>query len=599
MIKLYFKNNFWGYFNFYYRLAGKGLLFYLILSVLISAIDGIGLAMFIPLLQFVGSNKKEASSEESLGSLRYLIDFIESFGMGLTVTSILLVLIGMFVFKGLLKFIQLTYYAKLRQSVLKKIRFELIQNLQALSYTGFLKMDAGKIQNTFTAEVNRLFLSMTSYFNAAQYFFMLSTYIVLAFIANYKFALCVAVGSVLSNFIYRNLYKRTKSASIEISKKAIETNSFLIQTVHYFKYLKSTNTFSKYVGKLKNVIDGYEKINRKMGNMKAIALSVKEPVIIIIVSLVIILQTELLDIGFDTILWSLLLFYRSLSLLGQVQNDWQAFIENIGGMFAVRKSCEEMVEAREISGSVPFEPMKNQLQLKNVDLYYGKVQALKKINISVPVKHTIALVGESGSGKTTIANVIAGLFVPSKGEVLVDDTPLMQINLDSYRNRIGYISQESVIFNDNIYNNITFWAEPTEENVNRFNKIIEIASLKEFINSQPDKELTRLGDNGLLISGGQKQRISIARELYKDCDILILDEATSALDSETEKIIQENIEKLHGRYTVILIAHRLSTIKNADIIYLIDEGKNSASGSFEEMINISPRFRKMVSLQGV
>ena len=182
---------------------------------------------------------------------------------------------------------------------------------------------------------------------------------------------------------------------------------------------------------------------------------------------------------------------------------------------------------------------------------------------------------------------------------MIDDISLSEYDLNSYRSKIGYISQESVIFNDNIFNNITFWAEPTPENIAKFQNVLEQASLAEFVNALPDKEQTSLGDNGLLISGGQKQRISIARELYKDCDILILDEATSALDSETERIIQENIEKLHGSYTMIVIAHRLSTIKEADIIYLLENGKVSASGTFHEMINTSSRFKKMVSFQTV
>ena len=165
------------------------------------------------------------------------------------------------------------------------------------------------------------------------------------------------------------------------------------------------------------------------------------------------------------------------------------------------------------------------------------------------------------------------MLTPENGKVLIDGIALTQYNLDSYRSKIGYISQDSVIFNDDLYNNITFWAEPTPENEKRFWEVIKMASLEEFVKNQPDKEKTRLGDNGILISGGQKQRISIAREMYKKVEILILDEATSALDSETEHIIQENIENLHGQYTMIVIAHRLSTIRNVDTIYLLDKGK--------------------------
>jgi subfamily B ATP-binding cassette protein MsbA len=125
-----------------------------------------------------------------------------------------------------------------------------------------------------------------------------------------------------------------------------------------------------------------------------------------------------------------------------------------------------------------------------------------------------------------------------------------------------------------------------------------MASLNAFVDALPDKEETRLGDSGILISGGQRQRISIARELYKETEVLIFDEATSALDSETEKIIQDNIDQLHGNRTIVIIAHRLSTIKGADTIYLLEKGKVTASGSFEEMVSKSTRFQKMVSLQG-
>jgi subfamily B ATP-binding cassette protein MsbA len=156
-----------------------------------------------------------------------------------------------------------------------------------------------------------------------------------------------------------------------------------------------------------------------------------------------------------------------------------------------------------------------------------------------------------------------------------------------------------VIFNDDIYNNITFWSEKTEKNIKKFWEVVEMTSLKTFISLQAEKEETRLGDNGILISGGQKQRISIARELFKEAEILILDEATSALDSETEHIIQENIDNLHGQYTIIVIAHRLSTIKNVNRIYLLDKGNIITSGDFETMLNASDKFKRMVNLQGL
>ena len=154
-----------------------------------------------------------------------------------------------------------------------------------------------------------------------------------------------------------------------------------------------------------------------------------------------------------------------------------------------------------------------------------------------------------------------------------------------------------MIFNDSIFNNVTFWQEKSEENKEKFRQTIEKVSLSEFVNELPEKENTQLGNNGILISGGQKQRISIARELYKDVELLILDEATSALDTETERHIKNNIDLLQGQTTLIIIAHRLSTIKNVDMIYLLDKGKIIASGDFDSLVKNSEKFRKMVELQ--
>ncbi|HVX50614.1 MAG TPA: ABC transporter ATP-binding protein [Chitinophagaceae bacterium] len=570
---------------------------YLFLSVVISFMDGVGLAMFIPLLQFV--TDKSGSNAQSLGHLHYLVGFMQSIGLQLNVRSVLLIVISLFCLKGCFKFVQLAYYARLRQLFIRKVRYNLIEGLQGLSYSAFLTMDAGKIQNTLTTDVARLFQTMAYYFSAAQTFVMLLNYILLAFLANYQFALLVCVGSIISNIVYKRIYRATKEASIEISNKGSDFNGFLIQSIHYFKYLKSTNTFPVYSNKLTAVVSKTESINRKIGNLKALAVSSKEPVIITIVCIVILVQIQWLGTAMNTVLLSLLLFYRALSSLVSLQNDWQGFIENSGGMDAVATMADEMEHYREINGTMQIKTIRSGIVLQNVLFSYGKTKVLKGINMVIPIKKTIALVGESGAGKTTIANLIAGLITAQHGDVLVDNIPVRDMKLESFRSKIGYISQESVVFNDTIFNNITFWAERTPSNIARFNEVVEMASLSNFIAALPEKEATKMGDFGILISGGQKQRVSIARELFKEAEILIFDEATSALDSETEKIIQNNIQRLHGLRTVILIAHRLSTIKEADIIYLCENGKITASGSFEEIVLTSSRFKKMVELQGI
>ncbi len=598
-MKLKFKNNFWGYFNFYYGVTGNRIWVYIFLSICVGFLDGMGLAMFMPLLQAAGGGSATGggTTKEDHGAMANFTHFIQSIGFPLTINVVLVLMVILFFAKGVIKFVQLNYGVSIQHSFMRKVRFVLIDRLQGLTYKGFLKLDAGRIQNTLVTETQRLFQTMVFYFNAIQAMVMLLSYIALAFLANWQFAFLVASGAALSNFVYRKIQKETKKASLEVSKKGNDFNGYLIQAINHFKYLKSTGYFISFRKKINSVIVQTENLNKKMGFYAAFTTSSREPLIIIIVAIVIYIQINLIGSKLPSILLSLLLFYRALMSLMQVQNYWQFFVQNIGSMETIASLANEMAEVQEDHQPAAMPVIKDGFELKNLEFSYGTNRVLNGINLKIEKNKTIALVGESGSGKTTLANIFSGLIPPDNGEILIDSQPLTNFDIDSYRSKIGYISQEAVIFNDDLYNNITFWAEPTEANLKRFWEIVELASLTDFVKAQPNQEHTMLGDNGLLISGGQKQRISIARELYKDIEILIMDEATSALDSETERVIKENMEKLYGSYTMIIVAHRISTIKNADVIYLLNNGNVTASGTFNELVDKSDQFKYIVSLQ--
>ena len=235
--------------------------------------------------------------------------------------------------------------------------------------------------------------------------------------------------------------------------------------------------------------------------------------------------------------------------------------------------------------------------MQKVDFYYGETPILKKIDLEIQKNESVAFVGESGCGKSTLVNLIVGLLPEDEGIIQVDGRPLKSLSKVTYQERIGYVSQDTVVFNDTLYNNVTLWATKNKQNLARFEKSMHQASLSNFIKELPKGMDTELGNNGINLSGGQKQRVSIARELYKDIDILILDEATSALDSETEKAIQESINALQGEYTLIIVAHRLATIRNVDKIVLLDKGEIVDIANFKKLADRQYRFRKMVELQ--
>ncbi|TFV97209.1 ABC transporter ATP-binding protein [Algoriphagus kandeliae] len=588
------------YFKFFFKYLRLNIFVLLFLSILVGLMDGFGLSLFIPLIQAAAADDfGYDSAAETLGDFGFLIKSIEPLGIPLSLSLILSFLVILFLFKGFFKYLEMFYRVLLQIKFVRKIRYELVDGLGKISYESFLKINGGRIQNTMSGEVNKVISAFGFYFNTMQGLVLLLVYIFLAFLSNFQFALMVSIGGYLTSFLFKVLYKKTRIASIEITEISHVFQSLLVQSIHFFKYLKATSYFNDFKSQLKGKINDVEKVQKRIGNYNAILISSREPIVIFIVVLVIWIQTKLLGASLTSIILSILFFYRALNYLLTVQTSWQGFVGQIGAVEAAKDLIQEFKTNEENLTNKPnLIQEKLGLHLKEVFFNYDNSKnILSSINLNIEPNKTYAFVGLSGGGKTSLVNLIIGLLSPKSGFFLVNGKSRGDYNLDSYRRKFGYITQEPVIFNDTIYNNVTFWASKTPENLKLFWEVLELAHLKSVVLESSLKEDTNLGDNGMLFSGGQKQRISIARELFKRCSILIFDEATSALDSETERIIQKNIESLKGKYTIIVIAHRLSTVKNADQLILLDKGEIISIGTFDEVYESSQAFQRMVNLQ--
>ena len=584
------------YFSYFRNIAGWHMYGYILVNLLVGLLDGLGLAMFIPLLG-IASGINTNTSDENSDVINFIVNLFDFAGVNVNLVNALLFMVIVFSIKGVFYYLRSVYFIKIRVKSVSLLRLNLIKNLNELSYSGFTKLEAGRIQNTMVGELGKVIGALMSFFVYLQHIIMLTTYIFLAFIANWQFAILVAIGGSLSNLFYKYINSYTKEKATLLSSKGNSFNAVLIQILHNFKYLKATNHYRLFSKKLVDNIGEQEKINLGVGKISSIGESLREPFTIVIITGVIIVQTSYLGESFSSILLSLLLFYRALGHLVSMQNSWNTFLSNSSGIDSFERLLADFKHYKEpLHYQEKIENI-DDICIKNISLSFRGKKAIDNISFSIKKNSSVAFVGESGAGKTTLANIISGLQAPDDGEIIIEGKSLYKTNLNSFRNHLGYITQEAVIFNDSIFNNITFWQGKSEENKEKFRQTIEKVSLSEFVNELPEKENTQLGNNGILISGGQKQRISIARELYKDAELLILDEATSALDTETERHIKNNIDLLQGQTTLIIIAHRLSTIKNVDMIYLLDKGKIIASGDFESLVKSSEKFRKMVELQ--
>lgn len=588
------------YFFFFYSFL-KGRAFIIIfLSFIIGGLDGIGLAFFIPLLQMAFNREAyEITKNET-----FLQEFIfNNFNFEPTLFNVFIIILILFSLKGVIKFFDSYLKVFWQEKITREIKLNNIALFKNLKYSGFLKIDIGKIQNTLTNEVIKISLAYKFYFKTLNFIILVFTYFLFSLKVDWRFTIIVLSGGIAISIFFKLLYKRTEKLSKKLVEEAHHYHKLLSEKVNLYKYLKSTGLLEKYINKMNKNTLIIEKTQKKLGLVESAVYGFKEPLVIIIIFMAILLYNQYFANTISNLMLNLLFIYRAFIFFMASQENWNLFLGYSGSIENLEYFENELKteqEEKETKKKIVHK-FKQQLLLKNVSFKYdtNKDYILKNISFEIKKNKSIAIVGPSGSGKTTLLNILTGLLSPSTGKVYFDEYELNNVAISSYRKLIGYIIQDSPIFNDTIYNNISFWDQKNSTNYTKFTEAIRESNIKEFVLDLPEKENALLGSNGINLSGGQKQRISIARELYKSPEILFMDEATSNLDTKTEAEIQKNIEKLKGNYTIITIAHRLATIKNADTIILLEQGQITGKGTYKDLIETSSSFRRMVELQSL
>jgi subfamily B ATP-binding cassette protein MsbA len=295
---------------------------------------------------------------------------------------------------------------------------------------------------------------------------------------------------------------------------------------------------------------------------------------------------------FFSFLTALLMLYAPIRDLSKVNLEVQ---EGIAAAIRVFELLDTQPEIKEEKDAIPLPPISKGIEFRKVSFKYDNEDVLKDISFYVNVGEVIAIVGTSGAGKTSLVNLLPRFYDVEEGEILIDGIDIRKVTLKSLRDQIGLVTQQTILFNDTVRNNIAYGSPNRSDE-----EVIEAAkaaNAHEFIKRLPNGYDTIIGEQGVRLSGGERQRISIARALLKNPPILILDEATSSLDSESEKEVQNALGRLMQGRTVFVIAHRLSTIRNAHRIIVLSEGKIVEEGTHDELINLNGEYRRLYELQ--
>ncbi|MCG7279688.1 ABC transporter ATP-binding protein/permease [Chryseobacterium taklimakanense] len=298
----------------------------------------------------------------------------------------------------------------------------------------------------------------------------------------------------------------------------------------------------------------------------------------------------------ETFLVFIAMFFQILEPAKKLSNAFSSIQGGLASLDRVSEVLDYDIKVEQVPNPKPISDLKEKIEFKNIGFHYDPDNViLKDFSLTIPKGKTVALVGQSGSGKTTVANLLARFYDVTEGEILIDGTNIKELHLEQYRHLLGMVTQESVLFNDSVYNNILMGRpEASKEEVIAASKI---ANADLFISQFPEGYDTNIGDDGGKLSGGQKQRVSIARAVLKNPPIMILDEATSALDTESERLVQDALEHMMENRTSLVIAHRLSTIQKADLIVVMERGNIVEQGTHSELYDKNGIYRKLVDLQ--
>ena len=554
--------------------------------------------MVLPLFESIDQSQNQESASQFVLIVYDLIEFV---GMSASVTSVIIFIVLVFILKGIVNFFALGMIARFMGKLLLKLKANIYENYSNMTYKYYTIKDTGQFINLINEQPNRAinaFQQITIMFGHLISFIIL---MFLAFSSAWDFALMALIFGLIIVILFVKLNSYVRSLSRITAAENGILNKWMIQALQSFKYLNATNQMNLLKSRILKSINILTDNQIKTGVASAFTQSVREPVAVVFIMSLIFVQIVILNQEFEPIIVSIILFYRALGSMLGVQSFFQGTFQYIGSLELISSEFNDQIKNKNNDGNIELGKLHNSIELNKINFSYNESDLVfKDLSIKFNANSSIAIVGDSGSGKSTIVNIISLLLEPNSGQLLIDGIDSKSIIHSSWKNQIGYVSQETVIFDDTIKNNISMWNSTNLDDKQLQKKIkstAKDANILDFIESLPNGFDTYVGDRGVQLSGGQRQRIFIARELFRNPSLLILDEATSSLDSVSEKEIQRSIDSLKGKITIIIIAHRLSTIKNVDKIFTVGNGSLIEEGTYLELINSDSYFRRITDLQ--
>lgn len=578
----------------YWLYAGLNI-FFNILSILFSLIS---LSLIIPFLNLLFDRNTLVTNlldwKWSVETLThnfyfYLSKVILDYGKPQALIFISLLVLLLFFIRNLTRYLAMYLIAPLRNGVTRDLRNRVFRHLLILPIGYFTGQRKGDIMARMANDVPEVEWSiMNTLMMLFKEPFAILLYFGTMMLISVKLSLLLLVSLPLAGWLISLIGKQLNSISHKGQKKLGSLVSVIEESMHGLKIIKAFNAIGLMHAKFTSLNQNYTRLMNKIYRRRDLSNPLTEVLAILVMVVIIWVGGRMVLFQKEGMSSEMFLFYLAIfsQLIPPSKNLITAYYYIEKGLASLER-VEEILKADEVilqkDNALEIKTLKNSIRFNEVSFRYDQEWVLHQISFEVHRGQKIALVGPSGGGKSTLVDLLVRFYDCTEGNILLDGIPLTEYRIDDVRSISAMVTQESILFNDTVFNNIVFGLEnvPKEEVI----KAAKLANAHEFILEMPEQYETIIGDRGVKLSGGQKQRLSIARAVLRNPPVLILDEATSALDTESEKLVQQALDQVLTGRTSVIIAHRLSTVINADKILVIDKGRLVQSGTHQELIH--------------
>jgi len=597
----------------YYRPYKRNILLALFSNLLMSIFMVVSIPVLQPFLQILFQNGQQAPPVQPQGgfsfknleqqSAWFFHQLIEQYGREQALLLVCIFLVFVFFGKNLFRYLSLYFLAPVRNGIVRDIRQQLVQKILALPLSYFSEERKGDLMSRISSDVQEIEWSIVGVVEsvAREPIVILGSIAFMIFVSP-QLLLFVLGLMFFSALIIGGIGRSLRRQSGEAQHRLGILGSLIEETLGGLRIIKGFNAENWQSDRFERENNQYARTLVGLYRRKDLASPLSEFMGICVVSVLLwfgakqVFEGSLTAATFLTFLYA---FYNVIEPAKSLSGAMYSIRKGMGAVERVQSVMDAEIDIKDPEQPLEINGFQQQIEFRDVHFKYANAEraAVEQINLTIPHGKVVALVGASGAGKSTLADLLPRFYDVQQGAILVDGKDIRSVRLTDLRKLMGIVSQEAILFNDTVRNNIAFGNEAVSQS--DIESAARAANAHDFITAMPEGYETNIGDRGSKLSGGQRQRLTIARALFKNPPILILDEATSALDSESEKLVQAALDHLLVNRTALVIAHRLSTVQHADEIIVMDQGRVAERGSHEYLMQHGKIYRKLVELQAL